>query len=408
MSQYFPKPPSSHRENIKMEVDLSNYATKADIKNITHVDTPSFALKTNLANLKTEVDKLDVGKLVTVPIDLSKLSNVVKNDVVKKTEYDKLVGNVNNIDSSDFVLKTKYSTNKTELENKIPGISNLATKTALTTVENKIPNVSNLVKKTDYNTEVTEIEKKLTDHKHDEYIDTSEFNTLATNVFNARKAQANLITKTDFDAKLLSLNRKVTKNKTDHLLFKNELDKLKTFDSGYFNGQSHIEEDGTQNYLLFQTLKKYFKIITNAGTKYISSWQSKGLSYEIIKAPVTSNYKLNPKISYYGTKARLEFRRSCFKQDKSTFNHGKILNIYMVDKLDKLYNKTHPNLVNCLFGAVNIIKNADIDKNKYLGHGIGFVRISIYSVGNGFGRNVIIFGADMSSSIHIDNKKKTF
>ena len=80
----------------------------------------------------------------------------------------------------------------------------------------------------------------------------------------------------------------------------------------------------------------------------------------------------------------------------------------MVDKLDKLYNKTHPNLVNCLFGAVSIIKNADIDKNKYLGHGIGFVRISIYSIGNGFGRNVIIFGVDMSSSIHIDNKKKTF
>ena len=84
MSQYFPKL-SNHKENIKVKVDLSNYATKADIKNITHVDTSNFELKTNLANLKTEVDKLDIDKLVRVPNDLSKLSNVVKNDVVKKT-----------------------------------------------------------------------------------------------------------------------------------------------------------------------------------------------------------------------------------------------------------------------------------------------------------------------------------
>ena len=86
MSQYFPKP-SNHKENIKVEIDLSNYATKADIKNITHVDTSNFALKTNLANLKTEVDKLDIDKLAPIPADLNKLSNVVKNDVVKKTVY---------------------------------------------------------------------------------------------------------------------------------------------------------------------------------------------------------------------------------------------------------------------------------------------------------------------------------
>ena len=83
MSEYFPKP-QSHEENIKVEIDLSNYATKEDIKNITHVDTLRFALKTNLTNLKTEVDKLDIDKLLPVPTDLNKLSNVVKNDVVKK------------------------------------------------------------------------------------------------------------------------------------------------------------------------------------------------------------------------------------------------------------------------------------------------------------------------------------
>ena len=83
MSQYFSKP-SNHKENIKVEINLSNYATKTDINNIAHVDTSNFALKTNVASLKTEVDKLDIDKLVPIPADLSKLSNVVENDVVKK------------------------------------------------------------------------------------------------------------------------------------------------------------------------------------------------------------------------------------------------------------------------------------------------------------------------------------
>ena len=85
MSQYFPKPFNSQfGDSIKTKIDLSNYATKTDIKNISQVDTSSFALKTNLANLKTEVGKLDIDRLVPIPVDLSKLSDVVKNDVVKK------------------------------------------------------------------------------------------------------------------------------------------------------------------------------------------------------------------------------------------------------------------------------------------------------------------------------------
>ena len=124
-------------------------------------------------------------------------------------------------------------------------------KTALPTVENKIPNINNLVKKTDYNAKITDIEKKLTDHNHDKCITTPGFNTLAASVFNARLAQANLVLKTDFDAKLSSLNRKITSNKTKHLLVENELKRLKIFDSIYFRGKSHFEEDGTQNYLVF-------------------------------------------------------------------------------------------------------------------------------------------------------------
>ena len=121
-----------------------------------------------------------------VPVDLSKLSDVVKNDVVKKAVYDKLVAKVNNIDTSDFVLKTKYQTDKTELEkkipdvtdfvkktklteleNKIPDVSGLATKSALTAVENKIPDVSSLIKKPDYDTKISELENKISDHIHD-------------------------------------------------------------------------------------------------------------------------------------------------------------------------------------------------------------------------------------------------
>ena len=98
---------------------MSNYATKTDLKNITHVDISSFASKTNLASLKTEVDKLDIDKLVPVPNDLAKLSNVVENDVVKKTEYDKLVGKVDNIDTTNFVLKTKYEKDGSDFEDKI-------------------------------------------------------------------------------------------------------------------------------------------------------------------------------------------------------------------------------------------------------------------------------------------------
>ena len=123
MSQYFPKPFRGFRENINVTVDFSYYATKTDLKNITHIDTSSFALKTNLASLKTEVDKLDIDKLAPVPVDLSKLSDVVKNDVVKKAVYDKLAAKVNNIDTSTFVLKTKYQTGKTELEKKIPDVT---------------------------------------------------------------------------------------------------------------------------------------------------------------------------------------------------------------------------------------------------------------------------------------------
>ena len=112
MSQCFPKQYEPFGGDINVKVDLSNYATKTDIKNISHVDTSSFALKTNLASLKTEVDELDIDKLVPALVDLGKLSDVVKTDVVKKDVYDKFISKVGNVDTSGYVLKTKYDTDK--------------------------------------------------------------------------------------------------------------------------------------------------------------------------------------------------------------------------------------------------------------------------------------------------------
>ena len=119
MSQYFPKPYELFGADINVKVNLSNYGTKTDFKNVSHVDVSSIVIKSNLASLKTEVDKIDVDKLKPVPNDLSKQSNVVKNDVVKNSEYDKLVKKVDNNDTTGFVLKTTYDTDKSDLEKKI-------------------------------------------------------------------------------------------------------------------------------------------------------------------------------------------------------------------------------------------------------------------------------------------------
>ena len=208
-------------------------------------------------------------------------------------------------------------------------MSNLATKTALTTVENKISSVNNFVKKTDYNTKVTEIENKLNNHNHDKYIDTSEFNKLAVDAFNAKIAQENLVTKTDFDAKLSSLNRKITKNKTDHLIVKNELNKLKRIDLSYYNGKSYFENDEKPNYLILRPLNRYFKLNKN-NLHYVLSWTSKGLSNESIKPPSTSDNSLTPILNYYGSKIKVSFDMSCLQTNGFLINHRKIAIIYIV------------------------------------------------------------------------------
>ena len=132
-------------------------------------------------------------------------------------------------------------------------------------------------------------------------------NTLAANVFDKRLAQANLITKTGFDAKLSSLNRKITVNKTKHFLNDNDL--------SYYRGKQYFDEgSGKQNYLVFLPMGKYFKLNSVVGViDRVLSWQSKGLSNESIKLPITLNNSLTPKLNYYGTKTRVKFIRSCLK-----------------------------------------------------------------------------------------------
>ena len=266
-----------------------------------------------------------------------------------------------------------------------------------------------MVKKTDYETKVIEIENELNNHNHDKHIDTQEFNKLAADVFNARLKQANFVTKTDFGDKLSNLNRKITSNKTKHVLVENELKKLKTFDLSYFVGKNYFEEDGAQNYLAFQPMYRYFKVFSIIQyLEYVWEWKSKELSSESIKAISTSDNSLNPTLSYYDTKIRVKFTGGCLKQPKISYTHRKVVNIYIVYELGaSSSNDSDPTLKNCLFGAVTLTKNTDIEKYGYSGYGIGFDRRSAFSFpSGGFGRSVLIFGVDMSSSAHVDNKKK--
>ena len=253
MSQYFPNPYDLFSGDINAKVDLSNYATKDDIKNITHVDASSFALKTNLANLKSEVDKLDIDKLKPLPTDLSKLSDVVKNDVVKKTDYNKLVTKVDNIDTSGLVKKTDRNNKITEIEDKIPDTSNLATKTALTSVENKIPDISNLASKI----LVSKVESRIPDIRN------LATKTALTTVENEIPDINSLVKKSDYKTMIKGIEHNIKE--------------LQAYDLSYFRGKQYFDEgDGKENYLLFVSMGKYFKLNSIANViDRVLSWRSK-------------------------------------------------------------------------------------------------------------------------------------
>ena len=217
----------------------------------------------------------------------------------------------------------------------------------------------------------------------------------------ARLAQANVVTKTDCGAKLSSLNKKISTNKTKHLLAENELKKLGKFDEAYFRGKNYFEEDGTQNYLVFQPVYKYFE---EASDK-VSSWKSKELSDEKFILTVTSTDKSATKAIYDNTRIKVGFNGDLLRQNQVTYNHKPVVNIRTVYETTPDTKTSNITLENCLFGAIKITKNSEDDKCKYSGYGIGFdSRESFSHPSGGNGTNVIIFGADLSSSVHANNK----
>ena len=161
------------------------------------------------------------------------------------------------------------------------------------------------------------------------------------------------------------------------MLVENELKKLKTFNLSYFKGKSNFEEDSCQNYLVFEPMQRYFKRIGGVGSgNYIYFWKSEGLSDERINSDTASNRSITPELSFYGVKTRVEFNGSCLNQVNGTYNHRKIVNIYIVYEVSKNYNiSSYATLENCLFRAVSLTKHLDIDQYKYSGYGIGFDKI---------------------------------
>ena len=167
MSTYYP-PYKSSGQNVKVELDLTNYATETDLKNITHVDVSSYASKTNLSALKSEVDKIDVDKLKTVPDDLAKLSNVVKNEVVKNTDFS----------ADNYVMRTKFSTNTIALDDKIDK------------VDKKIPNVSGLATKSSVTILIKNLDDRMDKLKTNDYAKkTSLTNYMLTSTFNSKSTE---------------------------------------------------------------------------------------------------------------------------------------------------------------------------------------------------------------------------
>ena len=262
MSAYYP-PYRSSSNNVKVKLDLTNFATKTDLKNITHVDVSSFASKTNLAALKTEVDKIDADKLKTTPTDLAKLTNAIENDVVNKTDYNTKVNSIEAqiagltkntvdkladitklkaIDINSFVTRTKFSADTNNLDDKIDG------------VEKKIPDISGLASKTSlnaylktstFNSKVTEVESKIKDTDIIAKSAITKANTIRSNLNSyARKAdvatdttaikndyvtnaslssQLNDLKSQHIATEVTGIDNKTKKNASDILALKNKL-----------------------------------------------------------------------------------------------------------------------------------------------------------------------------------------
>ena len=179
---------------------------------------------------------------------------------------------------------------------------------------------------------LVKLKKKVSDHNHDKYITTPEFNNLAARVFTARLAQASLVTKTYFDVKLKDISDRVTSNKTKHLLDENEFKKLKTFDVAYFRGKNYFGNN-SKNYLIFDTASSILTNILGIPNNYILEWESIGVSEEVIKLPKSNKNVLSPLLDR--DKSRVKFNEDCLIQDQNTYTPQTIVNIYIVYDITK-------------------------------------------------------------------------
>ena len=298
-------------------------------------------------------------------------------------------------------LKIDLNAKITEVEGKIASISGLATSSALTAVENQMPDVSGLIKTPDFNTKVTGIEGKIPS------VSSLATNSALTAVENKIPDVRSLAKKINLDTEVKKISDRVTSNKTRHWQIENEQkNKLEKIDSSYFKGKSHFEEDGTQNYLVFQGVYKYFEDADVSKTLikfYANSWISRGLSNGKISSGTGFE---RPFIEYTNTRLKLKLDESMLRQKSST-SIGSTANYYIVYKLTPRTNSSGIVLENCLFGKVKMIKNVNTDKYKYQGHGIGFDSTGTFThPDGGTAKNVIIFGVDMTNSKHDNNKTK--
>ena len=412
---YYP-PYKSSSNNIKVELDLTNYATKTDLNNITHVDTSSFASKTNLAALKTEVHKIDIDKLKTAPVDLAQLTNAVQNDLVKKTVYNTKVTSIegqlagltkNTIDNladitklkaidTSFVLKMKLASDVTTLENKIdtvnkkiPDISGLATKTSLnaylqtSTFNSKVTEVENKIKAADIsaksaNTKANTIRSDLTAYAKKTNVATDITAIKNDYVTNASlTSQLNDLKSQHIATEVTGIDNKTKKNASDILALKNKLtqkeDTINENERGFsFNRGFFFYVD--RSYLVYDCKMGSFGF----GSKDISEWKSTGIynysSRSNMNALANSKNDL-PNLKNDG-RMHLYLSDNHFQQNKVIIpNNNNAINIYCVYKLDPIASSrdTSFTIQNALFGAMQITKNAtDNSKNNYKGYGICF------------------------------------
>ena len=405
MSKYFP-PYNNSSENIKVELDLSNYATKKDIKDITHIDASGFASKTNLAALKTKVDKLNIDKLRTTSADLAKLTDVVKNEVVKKTDFS----------ADDYVKKTKFSGDINSLDDKIdkvekqiPNVSDLASKSSVTTLvknlDNRIDNLkineyakktslSNYMLTSDFNTKSTDLETKInangteiTSLKSDlsGYAKKTDVADDITKIKNDYATNASLDSKLNdlksqhIATEVKTIDDKTKKNASDILGFESRLkqkediadenQREKSFNRGFFY---YLQ----QSYLVYECKINSFafngKEITNCRStgicNYSDYYTMNGIEDTKTNLPILKNNK----------ETYVLLQGNYFQQNNIIIipnNNENVINIYVVYKLDPISStrNTDYTIQNDLFGAMKITKNTDSSKNNYKGYVLCFV-----------------------------------